>query len=77
MTPHFDFRLKQPKPPLRPIGQIRIRIIFSGDDKGVLVDDIRSETEIDENIDILIQELETIRKQAKRELRKRISMLKK
>ena len=77
MTPHFDFRLKQQKPPLRPIGQIRIRINSSGDDKGVFVDDIRSEEEIDKNINMLIQELETIRKQAKRELRKQISMLKK
>lgn len=79
MTPHFDFWLEQPKAPGKPIGQIRIRILTGDEDKGtnILIDDIRSEKEIDENIDMLIKELETIRKEAKRKLKKRISMLKK
>ncbi|MBW2076785.1 MAG: hypothetical protein JRI71_04415 [Deltaproteobacteria bacterium] len=79
MTPHFDFWLQQPKAPGKPIGQIRVRILTGDEDKGtnILMDDIRSEDEIDKNIDILIEELETIRKEAKRKLKKQISMLKK
>lgn len=80
MTPHFDFWLKQPKAPGKPIGEIRVRILLGDEDnKGlnILIDDIRSEEEIDKNISMLIQELEIIRKEAKRKLKKRISMLKK
>ena len=78
MTPHFDFWLEQPKAPGKPIGQIRIRILTGDEDKGtnILIDDIRSEKEIDKNINMLIQELETMRKEAKRKLKKRISMAK-
>ena len=80
MTPPFDFWLQQPKAPGKPIGQIRIRILTGDEGKkgtNILIDDIRSEDKIDKNINMLIQELETIRKQAKKEFTKRISMLKK
>lgn len=77
MTSYLDFRLQQ-RPPVRPIVQILVKILVpAGDNKGVLIDEIRGETEIDTNIDMLIKELETIRKQAKKKLIKQISMLKK
>lgn len=77
MTEHFDFWLEQPKAPGKPIGQIRIRILTGDENKGtnILIDDIRSEEEIDKNINMLIEELETIRKEAKRKVKKLISML--
>ena len=72
MTLHFDFQLRQPKGSVKPIGQIRIRILARDEYDGtnILIDDIRSEKEIDTNINILIQELETIRKQAKKQFKK-------
>lgn len=80
MTEHFDFWVKQPKAPGKPIGEIRVRKLRGDEDnKGtnILIEDIRSEEEIDEIINMLIQELETIRKEAKKQLKKRILMLKK
>lgn len=75
MTRHFDFQLRQPKGPVKPIGRICIRILVAEDDgTPILIDDIRSEKEIDTNINILIQELETIRKQAKRQFKKQINI---
>ena len=77
MTSYLDFRLQQ-RPPVRPIVQILVKILVpAGDNKGVLIDDISGETEIDTQINILIKDCETIRKKAKEELKKHISMLKK
>ena len=61
MTEHFDFWVEQPKAPGKPIGQIRIRKLIGDEDKGtnILIDDIRSEEEIDKKIDDLIDELKT------------------
>ena len=80
MTEHFVFWLKQTKDPVEPFGQIRTRTLTADEGEKfatILIDDIRSEEEIDKNINMLIQELETIRKEAKRKVKKLISMLKK
>ena len=77
MTSYLGFRLQQ-RPPVRPIVQIFVKQLFpAGDFKGVFIDEIRGETEIDTTINILIKDCETIRKKAKEELKKQISMLKK
>ena len=78
MTGHFAFRLQQPVDPLRPFVQILTRVVIpNGEDEGVLIDDIRSEKEIDETINILIGELKETGDQAKKEFTERISMSKK
>jgi hypothetical protein len=75
MTRHFDFQLRQPKGPVKPIGHICIRIHITEDDgTPILIDDIKSEKGIDTNINMLIQELETIRKQAKRQFKKQMNI---